>query len=180
MRGAEAVLRYENFLGRKIVVKERISKGYRIKELDEKIRTERTRREARLLHKAKQAGVSAPVVYKVDKYSLYITRIYGRRLKDDKKELKKAGEILALLHLNDIIHGDFTPNNALVSKGKIYIIDFGLGFFSKRIEDKADDIIVMLKGIENKNAFLKGYSKYKEYSKVIRKMKEILSRARYV
>ena len=46
-RGAEAVLRKEG----KILIKNRISKGYRIRKIDEKIRKLRTRSEAKLLMK---------------------------------------------------------------------------------------------------------------------------------
>ena len=44
-QGAEAILYRED----DILIKERIKKGYRIKELDEKLRKRRTRSEAKLL-----------------------------------------------------------------------------------------------------------------------------------
>ena len=179
MRGAEAVLSFVQFLGKKMVLKDRREKKYREKELDLKIRTGRTRREARLLHKAKQAGVSAPIVYAVDEFSITMTYIEGRKLEEEPKELQEAGRMLASLHNSGIIHGDFTPYNIVVNKEGLHAIDFGLGFFSERIEDKADDLITMLRGIEGKEDFLKGYRKCRDFAAVLRKKEQIEKRARY-
>ena len=179
MRGAEAVLSFVDFLGKKMVLKHRKKKAYRVPPLDLKIRGERTRREARLLHKAKLAGVSCPTVYAVDEYSITMTYIQGRKLGENEKELKEAGKVLASLHNAGIIHGDFTPYNIIVDKGGLHVIDFGLGFFSSRIEDRADDLITMLRGIEGKEKFLKGYKTCKDYDAVLRKKREIEKRARY-
>jgi len=93
MRGAEAVLSFVGFLGRRMVRKHRKEKAYRAKELDLKIRSERTRREARLLHKAKLAGVSAPAVYAVDEYSIIMEYIRGR--KGSWAKMKKSWKKLA-------------------------------------------------------------------------------------
>ena len=179
MRGAEAVLSFVDFLGKRMILKHRKEKAYRVPALDLKIRTERTRREARLLHKAKLAGVSAPTVYAVDEYSITMTYIQGRKLGENAKELKEAGKLLASLHDAGIIHGDFTPYNMIVNKEGLHVIDFGLGFFSSRIEDRADDLITMLRGIEGKEAFLSGYRACKDYDAVLRKKREIEKRARY-
>lgn len=179
MRGAEAVLSFVDFLGHRMIRKDRRAKAYRVPELDLKIRTERTRREARLLHKAKLAGVSTPTVYSVDEFSITMTYLKGRKLGEGEKELKEAGKLLASLHNAGIIHGDFTPYNILVDKGGLHVIDFGLGFFSSRIEDKADDLITMLRGIEGKEKFLSGYRKCRDYDAVMRRKSQIEMRARY-
>ncbi len=179
MRGAEAVLSFVDFLGKRMVRKHRKEKPYRVSALDLRIRTERTRREARLLHKAKLAGVSCPTVYAVDEYSIIMTYIPGRRLGEKEKELKEAGKLLASLHNEGIIHGDFTPYNIIVNKEGLHVIDFGLGFSSSRIEDRADDLITMLRGIEGKDAFLSGYRACRDYDVVLRKKSEIEKRARY-
>ena len=50
--GAEARLFESSYLGEKVLVKERLSKGYRNQELDEKLRRLRTQREASLLYRA--------------------------------------------------------------------------------------------------------------------------------
>ena len=179
MRGAEAVLIPEEFLGEGMLRKDRIRKSYRIKELDERLRRERTRREARLLHKAKLAGVSAPVVYEVTEYTILITRIKGRRLSEKPAELREAGRMLAKLHDAGIIHGDFTPYNIIVNREGLHAIDFGLGFFSHKIEDKAVDLITMLKALKKKGEFLRGYRRSKNYPQLMNKVKEIEKRARY-
>lgn len=179
MRGAEAVLSFVNFLGKKMVRKHRKEKSYRVPALDLKIRTERTRREARLLHKAKLAGVPCPAVYGVDEYSITMTYLRGRKLGENAKELKEAGKLLASLHNAGMIHGDFTPYNIIVNKEGLHVIDFGLGFFSSRIEDRADDLITMLRGIEGEEAFLSGYKSCRDYAAVLRKKTDIGKRARY-
>ena len=54
-QGAEAVILLENNL----ITKDRIKKSYRIKELDEKIRKQRTKAEKKLLEKASKI-INAP------------------------------------------------------------------------------------------------------------------------
>ncbi len=179
MRGAEAVLVPEEFLGKEMLRKDRMRKSYRLPELDKRLRRERTRREARLLHKAKLAGVSAPIVYEVTDYTLLITRIRGRKLSEKPAELREAGRVLAKLHDAGIIHGDFTPYNIIVGREGLHAIDFGLGFFSRKIEDQAVDLITMLKSLRKKDEFLKGYRRCKNYPKVMEKAEEIRKRARY-
>lgn len=181
MRGAEAVVRNSRMLGRKIVIKERIPKTYRITELDMRLRKERTRQEARLLHRAKIAGVDCPIVLFVDEFSIGMTKVKGKRPKMNPKESELAGQMLGKLHNSGIIHGDFTPANLLENKDGIFVIDFGLGFLSEDIEDKAVDALTMLKAIRGKEAgFLKGYGKAsKEYGKIMERMEEVKKRARY-
>jgi N6-L-threonylcarbamoyladenine synthase/protein kinase Bud32 len=108
-----------------------------------------------------------------------MTRIKGRRLGEKPKELEEAGKALAKLHDSGIIHGDFTPYNIIINSEGLHIIDFGLGFFSSRTEDKADDLITMLRAIENGDAFLSGYRKCRDFRAVMRKKEEIEKRARY-
>lgn len=180
MRGAEAILKKAKMLGRSILVKERIPKKYRMGELDGKLRRERTRQEARLLHRAKIAGVKCPVVLFVGEFSIWMTRIRGKRPKMSEEECEESGKILAKLHEASVIHGDFTPANLLEDNGGIFVIDFGLGFFSSDIEDKAIDVLTMLKSIKNAKAFLSGYGKIsKEYGKIMERMEEVKRRARY-
>ncbi|MBD3397984.1 Kae1-associated serine/threonine protein kinase [Candidatus Micrarchaeota archaeon] len=179
MKGAEAVLVPDRFLGKKVLRKERRKKGYRIKEIDEKIRLGRTRREARLLHAAKLAEVSCPTVYEIGPDYLVIGRLRGRKLPGKGRELEKAGEILGKLHAAGILHGDFTPYNILVSPSGLQVIDFGLGSFSKKVEGRADDVITMLRGIGEKEQFLKGYRKFQGAGEVIARIEKIEARARY-
>ena len=51
------------------------------------------------------------------------------------------GKIVAKLHLNNIIHGDLTTSNFIITpENRLVVIDFGLSFYSERLEDKAADI----------------------------------------
>lgn len=199
MKGAEAVISFSKMLRRKIIIKNRIAKSYRAKELDVNLRKKRTRIEARLLHKAKLAGVLCPAVLCVDEFSLCLSFVAGKRPKMNAQEARQAGGLIAKLHASNIIHGDFTPANLLagnvpahspqpnVSGSRLmvhclYIIDFGLGFFSHDIEDKAIDVYTMLKAINNKksgSAFLGGYSYYGKAKQVFARLKEIEKRVRY-
>lgn len=179
MRGAEAILVPAKFLGKDVLRKERRKKGYRIKEIDEGIRLGRTRREARLLHKAKLAGISCPTVFEVGLDYIVIERIGGKKLSEKKNELEKAGEILGKLHSIGILHGDFTPYNILVNSSGLHVIDFGLGSFSKKVEGMANDVITMLRGIKKKEYFLKGYKKFSGAGEVLARIEKIEKRARY-
>jgi len=60
-RGAEASIRAVDWWGFPAVVKERDAKGYRPKALDDRLRKERTRTEARLLGEARRLGVRTPI-----------------------------------------------------------------------------------------------------------------------
>ncbi len=175
-KGAEAIVYTEEFLGIKTVVKKRNPKKYRIKEIDEKIRIQRTRREARLLHKAKKAGIRTPVVLEVGDDFIRMEFVEGRKARGFEFEL---GKILGKLHNADIVHGDFTPNNVIYSKGFV-VIDFGLGFVSKRVEDKADDVVTALYSVENRGKFLEGYKQTcRDADEVLNRVKAILKRVRY-
>jgi len=179
MRGAEAILRKSKLLGEDVLVKERISKGYRVKKLDERLRRERTRSEARLLHKAKVAGVPCPTVLEVDDFSITISVIHGERPSMTKAQCTECGKMLAKLHAADIIHGDFTPANVLKERGRLYVIDFGLGFISKDIEDKAVDVFTMLRAISENDSFLKGYKSYAKSGSVLKRVRDVEGRVRY-
>ncbi|MBN1170450.1 Kae1-associated serine/threonine protein kinase [Candidatus Micrarchaeota archaeon] len=179
MKGAEAVVSETCVIGIPAVVKKRIAKSYRARELDEKLRRERTRSEARLLHRAKAAGIKCPVVLQVDDFELYMTMIPGKRPAMDRKQAKTAGKILAKLHQADIIHGDYTPANIIENNEGMHIIDFGLGFVSKDIEDKAVDVFTMLRAIDEKEAFLEGYAGYEKFRQVEKRVKKVESRVRY-
>jgi len=179
VRGAEAVLSKTEIIGNDTIVKKRIAKSYRLKEIDEKLRRERTRVEARLLHKAKLAGVKCPTVLQVDEFEIVMSFLEGKRPKMDSSESKTAGEILAKLHSKDIIHGDYTPANLIENPGGIYVIDFGLGFISADIEDKAVDVFTMLRAISEKDAFVDGYKTYSKAESVLKRVAKVEKRVRY-
>ena len=142
VRGAEAVLYVRE--GR--VVKERVKKNYRIDEIDTPVRKQRTRNEAKLLREARRAGVETPQIMSEGTYSIEMEFIQGKKVRDtlNAKNISeicsKMGESIGKLHSSGIIHGDLTTSNMIFKDGMIYFIDFGLGFQSHRIEDKAVDL----------------------------------------
>jgi Kae1-associated kinase Bud32 len=91
--------------------------------------------------------------------------------------------------LNSIIHDDLTTSNMIVVSGKVHIIDFGLSFFSERVEDKAVDIHLLRQALESKHqeiwkeaydAFIDSYKKnYPEYPKVLERLDVVEMRGRY-
>lgn len=103
----------------------------------------------------------------------------GKRPGMNREEAKTAGDYLAKLHNNGIIHGDYTPANLIKTKKGISVIDFGLGFFSNDIEDMAVDVFTMLKAIDRKEEFLKGYRKSKRYNSILKRVEDIRKRMRY-
>ena len=152
-QGAEAVLKKTEYLGMPSVLKERIPKKYRHALLDEKIRRERTSLEARLISRAKKAGVRTPVIYSIDRKgsAILMEFIDGEMMKEllNKKNhpeyLKQLGKEIALLHNSSIIHGDLTTSNILIHNKKMVFVDFGLGYVSSKIEDRATDLLVFKK-----------------------------------
>ena len=72
-KGAESNIVKSSYLGEKAVIKDRIPKGYRIPEIDNKIRKARCKEEAKLLSDAKRAGVKTPVLYDVNLENKAIT-----------------------------------------------------------------------------------------------------------
>ena len=130
------------------VIKKRVRKGYRVIQLDRKLREKRTRFETRLMDRARNVGVNVPRIIRQSKYSFEMEFVDGVQLKNVlnkdnyQKFGKKVGEMLAKLHAHNIIHGDFTTSNIMVRDDETYLMDFGLGFISASIEDKATDLHV--------------------------------------
>jgi len=179
-QGAEAVI-YQG----KGILKERFRKAYRIQPIDEKLRRQRTRREARILEKLEALEFPAPRLTSQDeKEKIEMELIKGPTIRDvlEKSDYRKLGrEIgrkIAVLHNNGIIHGDLTTSN-MILKDEIYFIDFGLSFISEKIEDKAVDLHLLRQALESKH-----YTIWKEcfentmdaYRQEAVKGKEILDR----
>lgn len=129
--------------------KERVEKRYRHPDLDARLREDRTRDEARMLQKAYQAGVRVPTVHNTGDTTLEMEHIDGTLVKElfaDRDDLWPViGEQIARLHNRNVIHGDLTTSNMIRHRTgdgdeDVYFIDFGLGYHSQRIEDKAVDL----------------------------------------
>ncbi|MCX8176371.1 MAG: KEOPS complex kinase/ATPase Bud32 [Candidatus Bathyarchaeota archaeon] len=204
-RGAEANIYLASFMGFKVVVKRRGSKSYRIREVDCKVREYRTMHEARLLSEVKKFGVPTPAIYFVDRenFDIIMEYVEGVRLKDylqNTKEIDalkeacfKFGYLIGKLHKNGIIHGDLTTSNVILTeKMKMFLIDFGLGFYSDDVETQGVDLHLLKQvfesfhhniAAESFKAVLSGYGKVVGNRKreiIEKKLKEIKSRGRYI
>ncbi len=184
--GAEARLYFKDGY----VVKERILKRYRIRELDERIRKERTRAEARLLSGARRCGVPTPIIHDVYDFTIEMEFIDGPALKHviNADWCHLVGRTIGKLHDCGIIHGDLTTSNMIVSGDKVYLIDFGLAFADGSVEARGVDLHVLFQNLESthKNyealieSFCSGYSSVlKEAEDVFERVKEIEKRGRY-
>lgn len=214
-QGAEAIITKDGT----ILTKERVRKGYRIEQLDTSIRKKRTRLEAKLLNEARRAGVLTPHIIEQGNFTIKMDFIHGKKVKDavKTKNCTAIGELIgknvATLHNYNIIHGDLTTSNMILkSKGThahvqaresqktrksgsfsdtfdIYFIDFGIGFFSTRIEDKATDIHLLKQAVESTHydlmekiwpAVVKSYKKQcKDGEAVMKTLSKIEKRGRY-
>ena len=190
-QGAESKL----FLSKDRIIKDRFRKTYRIKEIDDRLRKSRTKREAKILDKLKKIGFPIPRLIKTNETdTLEIQYIKGKLLRnildnDNCISLgKEIGGKVAILHTNNIIHGDLTTSNMILNK-EIYFIDFGLGFFSEKIEDKAVDLHLLKESLESKHseiweksykAVLEGYTKKAaDGEDVLERVKLVEKRGRY-
>lgn len=190
--GAEAYIYLAKFMDSDAIIKDRIQKRYRAKEIDTDLRNERTKREARILVMASESGVMVPMVLLLDRYQIFMNRIHGRNLnkllenKIDNGKLfgvaAKCGKYLAMLHNADIAHGDYTPANILVDKRNVWVIDFGLSEITKSVEGKALDILLMKRSLDTElfRTFIDRYRKTaREASATIKRLEEIERRGRY-
>lgn len=169
-RGAESVILEDE--GR--IIKDRTRKSYRIPLLDEQLRKTRTRSEANILRKLNNWGFPVPALFDDDaEHCITMEKIQGKRLRDAltskncQKICGELGQLVHRLHSLGIIHGDLTTSNFMYRNGSIIIIDFGLSFYSHKIEDKAVDLHLLRQALESKHyqiwkkafaAVLKGYA----------------------
>lgn len=200
-RGAEAVLSKKMMDGQPVLIKERIIKGYRVPQLDQKLRIERTRTEARLLSEARRAGVSTPKIVNVDEAGATIVMefIDGPKLKDALSDMdakrrasvaQSVGVAVGKLHSAGIIHGDLTTSNMLLVDDAVWFIDFGLGFFSDRMEDFGTDLAVLHEALRSTHFkfldelwqdFLSGYrTSFAGADQALKALEAIEQRGRYV
>lgn len=191
-QGAEAVIERQD----NKVLKRRLPKTYRLASLDKSLRVSRTKREQKVLRKVKELGVSVPKLFESpDKTTICMEFIEGRRLRDLLLEdpsqgilLVQVGDWLARLHDATIMHGDLTTSNILVTnEKKLYLIDFGLSFFSTRLEDKAVDLHLLEQALESTHYklatsffdyFLQGYASSSAAGAVLARLEKVRLRGR--
>jgi TP53 regulating kinase-like protein len=197
-KGAEGDVFLTKHQDKVAILKTRKKKPYRNPQLDDKIRRQRTIREANMLGEVKSFGVSAPLVYQVNANDctilmqhvdgVVVRNLNGQRLVNACKEI---GKITGILHKNGIMHGDLTTSNFIASKNKIYIVDFGLSQKTAKVEDHAVDLrlfkeILNSAHVELMNkvwpSFLAGYKSavgHERFNKVLNYVSIIESRGRY-
>ncbi|MGC2569992.1 MAG: Kae1-associated kinase Bud32 [Candidatus Nitrosopolaris sp.] len=193
-KGAEANIYITQWYGKKAIVKIRVAKPYRHTFLDTQIRRRRSVNEAHMLSVAKMAGVPCPFVYFIDpvRYEIVMEFIAGQNAKEimNADLSLQIGKYTGLLHLKNIVHGDLTTSNFIVSK-KLVLLDFGLSFYSHRIEDKAVDVRLIKEVFSSAHYliysslfenFLTGYFEImddKPAKKILEKVSDIERRGRY-
>ncbi|TKJ17882.1 Kae1-associated kinase Bud32 [Candidatus Woesearchaeota archaeon B3_Woes] len=183
-QGAEAKL----YQDKSNLIKDRIKKSYRIQEIDKRLRKRRTKKEAKLLDKLNSLGFT-PKLIEADENKIIMEFIEGKTLRDClteknyKQLMKELGQKIAILHENNIIHGDLTTSNFIFNK-QIYFIDFGLSFESHKVEDKAVDLHLLRQALESKHykiwkeCFEEVLKSYKN-KEVIERLKLVETRGRY-
>ena len=197
--GAEARLDSGKWMGREVVLKQRVVKGYRHPTLDKSLQATRIKNEARLMLEARRAGIPVPVIYSIDlsENRIVMEEVKGPRVKDALEALpvdgaravcRKIGEVAAALHSHDIVHGDLTTSNMLMDGDRIVVIDFSLGSKSSDMEDKGVDMHLLEEAFHSahykrselyddvKDSYTKAYA---DGAEVLKKVKEIEKRGRY-
>jgi len=202
-KGAEANLYLGEWYGRKVIIKKRVEKKYRVKPLDRKIRAYRTMHEAQIMHEARKSGVPTPTIYLIDisDFTIVMEYVEGIRLRDSlnnfssEKRLRtcrKVGDLIGRLHERSIIHGDLTTSNMIQTQDeKIFFIDFGLSLYSIEVEDRGVDLHLMKRALNSTHykyldqcfgAVIEGYRTEvgdKKTERVLAKVREIEKRGRY-
>ena len=200
------------------IIKQRTKKSYRHPQLDNQIRTRRTKSETKILTKALSVGANVPKVlnqaYKPTSatksqqahkpFAIELEYIAGDKLSEtlnsypeDKQFqiMQQLGKQVALLHKNNIIHGDITTSNVILqlptancqlptTQSKIFLIDFGLSYVSTKIEDKAVDLHLIKQALEakhfqNHQALFEQFLKTYKDKNVINRLKTVEKRGRY-
>jgi Kae1-associated kinase Bud32 len=204
-RGAEAQIRAVDWLGLPARLKERDPKSYRPKALDDRLRRERTRTEARLLVESRRVGVRTPILYDLDlpKHRIVMEELPGSTLKQLLEESPKEtppllapvrafGRALGTLHAAAISHGDLTSSNVLYpdgANGPPAFIDLSMGERSAGVEALGIDLHLVeedLKSLHPKGTALvrEFHAGYQEgnpggHAAVRKRAKEIRGRVRY-
>lgn len=191
-KGAEADIYLADWYGKKAVAKVRTPKPYRHPALDATVRRQRTTHEASLMSAAKAAGVETPYVYFVDPEKAEIVMEYVRGdVARDMLDLSlccQIGRYAALLHQVNIVHGDLATSN-FIAGDRLVLLDFGLSYYSERMEDKAVDVRLIKEILSSAHvslrgafaSFCKGYASIagKNADRILANVQEIEQRGRY-
>jgi len=184
-KGAEATIYKTKIFNKNVCIKERSPKKYRHIKLDNKILKARNKEEINLLKKVKEIGLNSPTIYSISNNKIVMEYIPNNN--KHKEKLIEIGQEIAKLHNNNIIHGDLNLINLLTYEDKVYFIDFGLGYVSLKIEDKATDLLVFKKTLLalKKTEKLwedikKGYLTKTNNKSIVKHIENIENRGRYL
>ena len=192
-RGAEAIVETIDWNGQTVVSKIRNKRGYRHPSLEKRLVVERLRSESRIMARLLSQGIPVPAVYSVNTSdnSIFMEFIDGQTLeralrkKDFKMHLVQTAEVLSKIHSLNVVHGDPTTSNFLVTD-KIHVIDFGLSSISDDNEDRASDLRVFLESLDSHHSeingreiFLDAYSKWQDSKPVLEALEVLELRGRY-
>lgn len=153
-------------------------------------------------------GVCSPTVYYVDikRGIIVMEEVAGETAKETINNLQQSadnrsqlseltrsiGQAIGRLHSDNLIHGDLTTSNIMITDGstpgRVVMIDFGLSHVSNSAEDKAVDLYVLERAIisthpDSEKLFISILDSYKETYKngskqVLIKLEEVRARGR--
>jgi N6-L-threonylcarbamoyladenine synthase/protein kinase Bud32 len=133
------------------VIKRRNPREYRHPTLDTRLRKERTRQEARLTREAREVGVPTPLILDIDVEATTLVFQYvgdwDLREALTSEHVEMTAKHLARVHNAGFVHGDPTTRNVRVAdrenSTQLFLIDFGLGYYTDDAEDYAMDLHVL-------------------------------------
>ncbi len=201
-KNAEANIYIGNLLGKRVVIKQRVYKKYRHPVLDKRLRRLRTYREVSIVYYLLNKGYRVPTpLFSSLKHSLIVFNfIDGRKLSEvlrSEKSIEKErliyslGGIIGGIHNEGIVHGDPNLTNFILSsrEQEIYIIDFGLSYWSSSPKDHALDLDVVRRSLQTVeadnyetlfNIFLDGYQNiYKNFDELVSFFNKLVKMGRY-
>lgn len=183
-QGAEGKLYLGSFEGQRCLVKERFVKAYRHPQLDQQLTRERMRAETRAIARCEAAAIRVPKVFQCDLKTRRIHMEYfpncctvkhfvqtvlpkSTKTTADQRLVELAtqiGAVIGLMHKHNIIHGDLTTSNMLLTPMNVtdtdyelVMIDFGLSHYDVSAEDKGVDLYVLERALlSTHNAVMPG------------------------
>jgi len=101
---------------------------------------------------------------------------------------EQIGAQTARLHEGNVTHGDITTSNLILKDKEVYFIDFGLGSYTEKLDDKAVDLHVFKECLKSKHyeiwracwlAFRKGYLTLNGSEQILNQLEKVEVRGRY-
>ncbi|MEA3558452.1 MAG: bifunctional N(6)-L-threonylcarbamoyladenine synthase/serine/threonine protein kinase [Candidatus Thermoplasmatota archaeon] len=203
-KGAEAVITRRDVGDIPAVEKFRVPKGYRVKDLEGRLKRYRTRNEARMLGNMRSNSVRTPYVLDADPEEgiLLMELLPGPRLasvlntwnrSEQMDALFLMGKMIGDVHFRDMVHGDLTTSNFIVlpegNGSGLGLIDMSLSERTEEIEKKGVDLRLFFEVFHSthgalspiEESFWEGYrSSNRDHDVVKKKMRDIDRRGRYL